>query len=318
MSKGIVLVADYVHEYLFQGLAELDFEYDYIPDIEQADLEKTIGGYEGLVINSKSRANEVVFRNGTRLKFVARLGSGMEIIDLQAAKRSDVLVFSAPEGNAQAVGEHALGMLLALFNRLTRCDNQVKEFIWQRENNRGIELKGKKIGIIGLGNNGSAFAGLLRGFDTPVLAYDKYRKEFGSQVNFVRRAELDEIYKEAEVVSLHIPWNSETHHLVDRDFISKMQKPFFLINTSRGGIVDTASLIDGLASGKIRGACIDVFENEKPETYTQEETGMYRKLFSFPNVNVSPHVAGWTWESKEKIADVLIQKIKREFSASSK
>lgn len=310
MRKGKVLVTDDVHECLLQGLTALGFEYDYLPDMEQSGIEENIARYEGLVINSKSRANKEVFEKGKKLKFVARLGSGLEIIDLEAAQKAGVLVVSAPEGNAQAVGEHALGMLLGLFNKLTQCDIQVKNLIWNRESNRGLELKGKTIGIIGLGNNGSAFARLLEGFSTPVMAYDKYKTDFDPQLSFVRCAKLEEIYEEADIVSLHIPWNSETHHFVDEDFILRMKKPFFLVNTSRGGVADTRAVITGLDSGKIAGACMDVFENEKPGTYTVEESEMYGKLFSFTNVVVSPHVAGWSRESKERIANVLIEKIK--------
>ena len=314
MKGEKVLVADFVHEYLLQGIIELGWEYDYLPEIEQPEIEDTIGEYVGLVINSKSRANKRIFERGVQLKFVARLGSGMEIIDLVAAKEAGVFVVSAPEGNAQAVAEHALGMILSLFNRLKLSDERVKSFEWKREESRGIELSGKTVGIIGLGNNGSAFARLLSGFQSPIICYDKYKSNFEPEFSFVEKVELENIFEKAEVLSLHIPWNSETNYLVNREFISSMKKPFYLINTSRGGIVNTEALMEGLESGKILGACLDVFENEKPESYSEEEKILYKKLFDYKNIEVSPHVAGWSKESKKKIAKVLINKLEENFT----
>ncbi len=314
MKRDKVLVADYVHGYLLQGILDLGLVFDYLPEIEQEEIEDIIGEYFGLVINSKSRANKIIFERGEQLKFVARLGSGMEIIDLAAAKEAGVFVVSAPEGNAQAVAEHALGMLLSLFNKLKLSDERVKNYDWRREESRGIELSGKTIGIIGLGNNGSAFTRLLRGFQSPIICYDKYRSDFGQEYSYVENVEMEDIFERAEVISLHIPWNSETNYMVDSRFISSMKKPFYLINTSRGGIVDTNALIGGLESGKILGACLDVFENEKPNSYSAEEKSLYKKLFSYRNLEVSPHVAGWSKESKEKIAKVLINKLKDKFT----
>lgn len=314
MKGGKVLIADFVHEYLLQGILELGLEYDYLPLIEQEELEDTIERYVGLIINSKSRANRSIFEKGVQLKFVARLGSGMEIIDVEAAKEAGVFVVSAPEGNAQAVAEHALGMLLSLFNKLKMSDERVRDFIWKREESRGIELSGKTVGIIGFGNNGSAFARLLSGFQSPIICYDKYKSDFGSEYSFVKKVKLGEIFKDADIVSLHIPWNAETNYMVDKEFIASMKKPFYLINTSRGGIVNTEALIEGLESGKILGACLDVFENEKPETYSEEEIILHKKLFNFKNIGISPHVAGWSKESKEKIAKVLINKLKDNFT----
>jgi D-3-phosphoglycerate dehydrogenase / 2-oxoglutarate reductase len=304
-----VLVADAVDSLLIKGLRNRGWTVDYQPEITKSDFDRSLGDCFGVVINSKTPMRKAQLESASSLRFIARLGSGLDIIDLEQAKQNNVLVISAPEGNAQAVAEHALAMILSLFNRLSSAHKEVSQSIWDREKHRGIELKGKVIGIIGLGNNGSAFARLLKGWNTPVLAYDKYLPCFPEDLNFVQRVGLKEIFERAEIVSLHIPLTPETLYFIGEGFIRQMAQPFYLINTSRGKNVHLPALLDALEGGKILGACLDVFENENPQSYSSEETILYAKLFALEQVLCSPHVAGWTLESKQKIAQVLLEKL---------
>ena len=297
MKTGRVLITDDVHPLLIEGLEKAGYECDYFPDITLEETRQRAGSYDGLVINSKIRVDAPMLEGAPSIRFVGRLGSGLDIIDLPAVARHGVRVLSVPEGNCNAVAEHAMGMLLALVNNLVRADREVRQRIWHREKNRGIELEGRKIGIIGFGHTGSAFARKLAGFDVRVLAYDKYKEGYA------------EGYPHVSVISFHLPLTDETHHLVNRDLIGSMKKGVILINTSRGKVVDIPSLVEGLEQGRIGGACLDVFENEKPETYTESEASWYERLFAMDQLILSPHVAGWTKESKEKIARYLLHKI---------
>ena len=252
----------------------------------------------------------------------------MEIIDTVYAAAKNIAVYSSPEGNCEAVAEHALGMLLALQHNILRADRQVRAFNWQREANRGIELAGKTIAIIGFGHTGSAFARKLQGLDMNILAYDKYlpkgyvaakntanhalEKKTNTYIDyqtFVKESNYETIFETADLVSLHLPLSAETRFLVNDSFLAQFRKNITLINTSRGNVVETASLIKNLQSGKVLGACLDVFENEKPTTFSERETEQYKKLYSFDNVILTPHIAGWTQESKYRMATVLCRKI---------
>lgn len=304
-----VLITDGVHPLLINGLEEAGFHIDYHPKISLEKVREMIPPYSGIVINSKITMDKAMFDAAPKLEFVARLGSGMEIVDQVYAAEKGVAVHSAPEGNCNAVGEHALGMLLALANNLVRSDQEVRQKIWNREANRGYEIMGKTVGIIGFGHTGSRFAKKLSGMEVEILAYDKYKKDYAANLTYVKESTLEEIIQKADLLSLHLPLTAETYHYVDDAFVKKMQKPFVLINTSRGTCVDTQALLDGLASEKVIGACLDVFENEKTGTFTQEETEIYNRLYQYPNVILSPHVAGWTTESKRKLAEVLLHKI---------
>jgi len=310
MSK--VLVADRVHPHLLEGLKKNNYEVDYLPDITHSETLDIISGYFGIVINSKTKANRSFLDKANKLKFIGRLGSGLEIIDQAYAKEKGVKVYNSPEGNRNAVAEHAIGMMLSLFNNLKKGDTEVRNFHWDRESNRGLELEGRTIGIIGYGNTGSQLAKKLSCWDMNILAYDKYRSGFGAQV--IVEADMNEIFKKADIISFHLPLTDETSGLVDKTFLDRIQKEVFIINTSRGQVINTEALMDGLASGKIRGACLDVFENEKVDTYTREEKEMYERLYTYDNVILSPHVAGWTQESLFKIAATLIEKIKQDFA----
>jgi D-3-phosphoglycerate dehydrogenase / 2-oxoglutarate reductase len=327
-----VLVTDDVHEVLMDGLKGLGFEIDYEPNITNEAVHRIIGGYEGLIINSKIMVDKALLDDGVHLRFVGRVGSGMEIVDKTYAAEKGVAVLSSPEGNRNAVAEHALGMLLALSNNLTRSNKEVKDFDWQREKNRGFELMGRTIGIVGFGNTGSAFASKLMSLGLRILVYDKYlpygyihdwRDTFkGSfpmigqewtdenwDVSTIQSVDIQTLTQESDVISFHLPLTEEVKHLANKAFFNQCKKDIILLNTSRGQVVKTEDLIEALAVGKVKAAALDVFENEKTGTYTEGERAMYQQLFNFENVIVSPHIAGWTHESKERLAKVLLKRI---------
>ena len=305
-----VLITDGVHPLLQEGLEAIGFECDYHPKISLAEVRKRIAPYSGIIINSKILMDRAMFDAAPLLEFVARLGSGMEIVDQIYAAEKGVAVHSAPEGNCNAVGEHALGMLLAHANNLVRSDQEVKQKIWRREANRGFEIMNKTVGIIGFGHTGSNFATKLSGMGVKILAYDKYKENYAAHLTYVEETSLENIIQNADIISLHLPLTPETKHFVDRKFIEDVARPFLLINTSRGTCIDTKALLAGLEKGKVTGACLDVFENEKTQTFSPEEHKMYERLYDYPQVILSPHVAGWTIESKQKLAAVLLRKIK--------
>lgn len=306
-----ILITDDVHQILLDGLEEAGFEVDYYPKVSLEKVKAIIGPYHGLVINSKIRVDVALLNEAPHLHFVARLGSGMEIIDQHETAERGIAVFSSPDGNCNAVAEHAMGMILAWNNHLIQSNEEVKNFQWNREKNRGIELEGRTIGIIGFGHTGSALARKLQGFSVAIKAYDKYKPAgYARDYPWVEECEdRESAIRASDVVSLHLPLNFETLKLVNKSFLNQCKPGALLVNTSRGPVVDTQALIDALNRKQIKGACLDVFENEKPETYIPEEKEMYRQLFSFPQVLVSPHVAGWTIESKYKLAKILLDKI---------
>jgi D-3-phosphoglycerate dehydrogenase len=309
LSKPAVLITDAVHELLIFGLEEAGYECHYQPDINPGIVSERMQTYTGIIINSKITVDRAFLKSAPNLKFIARLGSGLEIIDLDAAREKGVLVHRSPDGNCDAVAEHALGMLLALANNLCTANVELRNKIWRREELRGWELMGKNIAIIGFGFTGSAFAKRLSGFGVRVLAYDKYRKDFAKDDAYVTESQLDQIYEEADVLSIHLPLNQETKGLVNDEFFNKFKKPIVLINTSRGEIAHTKAILNALDSRKLLGACLDVFENEKPTTYTGEQEILFADLFKRPNVLLSPHIAGWTHESKRRLSQLLLQRI---------
>jgi len=307
MTHPKVLITDGVHPLLIKGLEDLGFECIYQPKILLSEVHEVVNQYQGIIINSKIIVDKRMLDNAVQLKFIGRLGSGMEIIDQVYAKEKGVAVLSAPEGNCNAVAEQALGMLLSLANKSLQSDNEVRQFIWERERNRGFEIMGKTIALIGFGHTGSTFAKKLRGMDMRILAYDKYKKEYAP--DYVKETTMEEIFKEADIVSFHLPLTDEILGLVDHNYINRFEKDIIIINTSRGKVIKTSDLIQSLKSGKVAGACLDVFENEKPNTFTETEKELYSQLYQFPNVILSPHVAGWTIESKKRLASVLLTKI---------
>ena len=307
MVKKDVLITDYVHPVLLQGLHSLGFSTTYAPEMLREEMEALLPQYRGVVINTRCALDRKALAGAPSLRWIARLGSGLDIIDLVAAEEMGIRVISAPEGNAQAVAEHAMGMLLCLANKLVSADRNVRAGDWSREPHRGWEVAGKTIGIIGYGNNGSAFARLWKGWDVKVLVYDKYLKHFGSDL--VHEVEQATLLREADIISLHIPLTEETREMVNVDFIARCKPGFVLINTSRGKNVNLADVRDALKSGYMGGACFDVLPFEPPSKGTAEFPGVFQEICQMVNVVFSPHVAGWTVESKRKISEVLLKKI---------
>ncbi|WP_421753934.1 NAD(P)-dependent oxidoreductase [Croceimicrobium sp.] len=306
--KGKVLILDRVHDRFKEILPELGFqiEEEYFASQEEINW----SAYSGLVLRSRMPMDSKLLEQATQLKFIARVGAGLENIDLDRARELGIKVLAAPEGNRHAVGEHALGMLLALNHRLIIADSEVRKGMWLREENRGFELKGKTVGIIGYGAMGSAFASKLRGLDCRVIAYDKYKKGYGNSQ--VEECSLAELQAEADIISIHLPQNTETLFFVDQDFLAACKKQIVLINTARGKIVRIAAVVEALKSEKLRGACLDVLEYEKSsfENLVQEgSTDDFEYLLQSNKVILSPHIAGWTFESQERMAEVLLQKI---------
>ncbi len=304
-----ILITDKVHPILIEGLSKAGYLIDYDTNVDNVALDEIIHQYEGIIINSKITMNPLRIDKGKNLKFIGRLGSGLEIIDIPHAKKKKISVINSPEGNCHAVAEHEMGMILSLINNLNAADNEVRQNIWEREKNRGIELRGKTIGIIGLGHTGSAFAEKLSSWRLNVISYDKYKKRYPKHLRFVEKTTLEEVLKRSDVISLHLPMTEETRYWVNSHFLNRCKDGVILSNTSRGKIVVTEDLLCALQSGKVKGACLDVFENEKPETYNDLENRMYQKLFSMKSVVLSPHIAGWTHESLKEIAEVLLIKI---------
>jgi D-3-phosphoglycerate dehydrogenase len=308
-----VLITDHTHDILEKGFQELGMVVDYLPEIPRDEVKKVIKDYTGIVINTRMYMDKEMMDLGTDLKFIARLGSGLEIIDLDYARAKGIHVVNSPGGNCNAVGEHALGMLLALANNLVASDREVRSLIWEREKNRGWAIDGRTVGIIGFGHTGSHFARKLRGFDVRILAYDKYKKNYTKDWPMVSESSLDEVIEGSDIISLHVPLTEDTKHLVSKTFLRQCKKGCVLINTSRGQVVDTLALVEALEHGWLSGACLDVFENEKPSTWSKEEHSLYQRLYDRSNVVLSPHVAGWTVESKKKLSQILVQKISRLF-----
>jgi len=305
-----VVFLDSVHEVLAERLSAAGFTCLFAWKLDKAACLEAIHDAVGIVIRSRFTMNEDILKHAPVLKWIARSGAGMENIDMAYCNSRNITLYNSPEGNRNAVGEHALGMLLSLFNKLHTADRDVRTGIWDREGNRGVELDGKIVGIIGYGNNGSAFAKKLRGFDVRILAYDKYKSISDDEV--VESTSLEHIFQYADVVSFHVPQNEETMHYLNADFIQSMQKPFWLLNLSRGKIVDTAALVNGLQSGKVLGAGLDVLEFEKTSFesfFEQELPPAFAYLLQSDQVILSPHVGGWTQESYFKLSNVLADKI---------
>lgn len=303
-----ILIADDLHSSMFDMLQAAGLSYRYEPTFKRADLLAHIAEYEGLIIRSKTFIDEEVFQKATKLRFIGRAGAGLDLIDLEAAQKYGVRVFAANEGNRDAVAEQAVGMLLGLFANIAKADREVRRGIWDREGNRGIELMGKTVGLIGFGFNGSATAQRLSGFGCKVLAYDKYLVNYGNA--HAQEATLEAILAQADVISLHVPLTEETRLMVNEAFVERVAKPFFLMNVARGEIVDLQAVVEGLKSGKIRGAALDVLENEKLKTLTPAQQTAFDYLRTSDRVLLTPHIAGWTQESYAKINEVLMKQIR--------
>lgn len=296
-----------MHLSLLEMLLSKGWSYDYCPTIKPQEVIEKIADYQGLIVRSKLNINKEFLAVAKNLKFIARAGAGLDQIDLQEVKARNIALFNAPEGNRYAVAEHAIAMLLSLFNHLMKADQEVRKGIWDREGNRGLELYGKTVGIIGYGNMGSAFANCLAGFGCRVLAYDKYHPVLRD--NFATPVSMQTFYEEVDIVSLHIPLTAETNNLLNFNYLSQFKKPIYFINTARGEIVNLADLVLALDNKMVLGACLDVLENEKLSQLNPTQQATFDKLVKMPNVILSPHVAGWTHESYVRINEVLVQKI---------
>jgi D-3-phosphoglycerate dehydrogenase / 2-oxoglutarate reductase len=305
-----VLLIDEVHPLIKEELSALGLHCDFFPEFTRSDYQKIIHEYTGVILRSKITMDEEILSLAPNLKFIGRVGSGMESIDVAYAESRGIRCLNSPEGNRDAVGEHALGMLLSLMNHINRADHQVRQGKWIREGNRGTEIKDKTVGIIGYGNMGGAFALRLKGFGAQVISYDKYKTGY-SDGNTVESS-LEEIFESADILSLHIPLTDETRYMVNDEFFGKFRKNIWFINTSRGPVVNTKDLVKHLRSGKVLGAALDVLEYEDSsfEFMGDKMPEEFSYLRNADNVLLTPHIAGWTVESKYKLAKVLMDKIK--------
>ncbi|MFN8231704.1 MAG: NAD(P)-dependent oxidoreductase [Bacteroidia bacterium] len=310
-----ILLADKNHEILEEILVENNFEIDKFWNLSADELINILPNYDGLVIRSKFKLTKEILSVCPKLKVIGRVGAGMENIDVEFAKSKNILCLSAPQGNRNAVGEHALGMLLMLMNNLKKADAEVRNGIWLRAENRGFELEGKTVAIIGYGQMGTSFAEKLSGFNCNIIAYDKYKQNFGT--NKVKEVTLETIYNEADVVSLHLPLTNETNYYADASFFNAFKKPIYFINTARGKCLNTKALVNALIENKVLGACLDVLEYESIsfekinfETLPDD----FKYLLSSNKVILTPHIAGWTHESNYKMSKIIADDIVKSFT----
>ncbi len=301
------LIIDSIQEIIIKNLNNEGVIVDYRPNITREEILQVIEAYEILVVRGKTRIDSKVIEKGKRLKIIARAGSGLDILDVDYIRSKGIKIVNSPEANRDAVGDHTVGMLLSLMNKLHVADKQVRAKLWDRENNRGYELQGKIVGIIGYGNMGKAFATRLHGFGCQVIAYDKYKKGFGDAK--YREVSMDEVFDQADILSLHVPLTDETRGMVDEKYIDRFKKSFFLLNTARGEVVPMKSVVYGLKSGKLMGAALDVLECEKLAMLNSVQNRYFEYLASSDKTLLTPHVGGWSYESYEKISKVLSEKI---------
>ncbi|GCC53359.1 phosphoglycerate dehydrogenase [Chryseotalea sanaruensis] len=301
------LIIDPMHISIFTMLKEIGWEGVDVSVKDIASIKPLINQYEGLFVRTRTRVDEQLLGNKPTIKFVGRAGAGLDNIDQEFLLKHNIKVLHASEGNRDAVGEYAVGALLSLLRNIPRADAEVRQSIWLREENRGEELMGKTVGIIGYGNMGKAFAKRLSGFGCKVIAYDKYKQSISDE--WSHEASLENIFEETDILSLHIPLTHETREMLSMEFITRFKKPFILINTARGEIVKLNTLASGIETGIIRGAALDVLENEKLTSLTSEQQKAFTFLTHRKNVIFTPHIAGWTNESHYKINQILVQKL---------
>ena len=311
-SVKTCLIIDKMHDSIVPLLAQIGYEGHYRPTITRAEVLATIADYDGLIVRSKIAIDRELIDQAQKLKFVGRAGAGLDQLDLAALEARSITVLNAPEGNQDALAEHAVGMLLTLLNKIHLADRQIRAGVWDREANRGVELMGKTVGLIGYGYMGQAFAQRLSGFGVTVLAYDKYRQNYGDA--YAQEATMEQLYEQTDVLSLHVPLTEETQNMVDKMYLERFRKSLFLVNTARGKIVTFETLVQALRSGKLLGAALDVLENEKLAQLNDQQRTLFDKLTHTDSIServvFTPHVAGWTYESYEKINQVLVDKIK--------
>ena len=303
-----------MHECIVPLLEAQDFKVEYAPELSRKEILEVVGDYHGLIVRSKTPIDSEMIAQAGRLEFVARAGAGIDNLDTEELSKRKIEVINAPEGNRDAVGEHTLAMILCLFNNIHTADREVRQGIWKREANRGIELKGKTVGIVGYGNMGQAVAQRFSGFGCKVLAYDKYRVNYGDL--FAEEVSMDRIFQEADILSLHTPLTNETRMMIDEEYFGRFHKPVFFVNMARGEIVSLRSLNEAMDSGKLRGAVLDVLENEKLASMSEDQAQEFERLTGRSNVLFTPHVGGWTKESYREISEVLAKKIQSFYSVA--
>lgn len=309
-----VLVSDKVHPLLIEGLEYMGMMVVYKPKMPYEEVKKVIRDYNGIIINSKVICDRSFLEENRHLEFIGRLGSGLDIVDLPVAKALNIEVIRSPEGNANAVAEHAIGMLLCLINNIARATQEVSQLYWNREANRGIELEGRTLGIYGFGYTGSAIAKKLQSWNINLISYDKYRTDITQEAPYVNEVSLEEMITTSDILSIHLPLTEETKEIINDDLLRRCKPGTIIINTSRGPILKTRDLLDHLKTGHIAGACLDVLENEKMDHLSTEQRHVYSELLAMDQVIATPHVAGWTQESLVKIAEHLLLKISRFYS----
>lgn len=302
-----VLIAAPVHPMLTEGLQKMGYTLRIHPAIKPGQADELLRDCVGVITSTRLQLSRELLSANSQLRWIGRMGSGMEVIDVEAARDLNIAVFASPEGNCNAVAEHALGMLLSLQKKIAHSAEEVRNGLWRREENRGEELEGKTVGLIGFGHTGRAFAKLLRGFDVRVLAYDPMAQE--PYPDHVQRASLAEIQAQSDVLSFHVPIGRETRHYLDETFLAALQKPVILLNTSRGEVVKSSVLEAGILSGKIRAAGLDVWEEEPLEKMGDEEKSRLLRLAQLPQILVTPHIAGYSVEALYKMSAVLLKKV---------
>ncbi|MCC6570087.1 MAG: hydroxyacid dehydrogenase [Chitinophagales bacterium] len=305
MHKKALITAD-IHPYLREQLEASGFSVDVIPEIDRTHLLEIIPAYSILIITTYTQVDMEVVDKATQLQLIGRVGSGMENVDVAYCTAKNIICVNSPEGNGNAVGEHCLAMLLSLLNNIPQANQELKQQIFRREENRGKELDGMTVGIIGYGHTGKAFARKLRGFEVEILVFDPYVTVVDS---WVKQVSLTDIQQRAEVISFHVPYNRETHHYAGTAFLEQCRMTPVIINTSRGAVADTVALTEMLEQGKIAGVCIDVFEDEPLTKNKVHVPEVYQRLLAHPRVVATPHIAGWTVESKYKLVKILMDKI---------